>query len=130
MMQKEDMTGFISREFIQSHRSWLFVYGDNLAHRGYGGQAKECRGEPNTLGIPTKYLPYMTKGSFFTDDDYPKVKVQIDYAIASIGIRHYKKIVVLPHIGEGRAQLPTRSPKIWDYLQKCLEEIKEKNEPK
>ena len=115
---------FITRSYIQAHRSWLFVFGDNLAHRGYGGQAKECRGEPNTLGIPTKYYPSMENNAFFTDDDYQVVRSAIDCAITSIDFSDYKKVVILPHIGERRAQLPTSAPKIWDYVQIVLRKIK------
>ena len=32
----------------------IYVFGDNLLRKGLGGQAKEMRGEPNTLGIVSK----------------------------------------------------------------------------
>ena len=115
----------VTRSYIQAHRSWLFVYGDNLVRRGYGGQAKECRGEPNTLGIPTKHYPSMEKKAFFTDEDYWVVRDVIENAILSVDFSEYEKIIVLPRIGEGRAQLSSHSQKIWEYVQDCLKRLKE-----
>jgi len=114
---------FISRSFIRQHPKWLFIFGDNLAHQGYGGQAKECRGEPNTLGVPTKVYPRWDTKAFFTNSQFDMAKREIDLALNSIQSDVWEKIVVLPNIGCGRAELPTRAPKIWDYLRNCLKKI-------
>jgi len=119
---------FVTREFIRSHKKWLFVFGDNLIKRGYGGQAKACRGEPNTLGIPTKRYPTWAKDAFFTDNDYDEVKPIIQAIINSVKKGDWEKIVILPYIGEGRAQLPTRAPRIYEYVVKVLEELGGKDE--
>ena len=114
---------FITRSYIREHRSWLFVYGDNLTHCGYGGQAKVCRGEYNTLGIPTKQEPDMRPEAFFSDKNFYRVKLIIDDIIEVCDFSLYEKIVVLPGIGTGRAQLPTRAPRIYQYLVKTLNNL-------
>ncbi len=43
-----------TRAYIRAHPDWLFVFGDNMMRRGFGGQAAEARGEPNAIGIATK----------------------------------------------------------------------------
>ena len=43
-------------ELVESNPDCLFVFGDNLKHKGHGGQAiiRDCS---NTFGIPTKREP-------------------------------------------------------------------------
>ena len=115
---------FVTREFIKLHKRWLFIFGDNLVKRGYGGQAKACRGEPNTLGIPTKRYPTWDENAFFTNDDYDEVKLIIDSIINEVRKENWEKIIILPRIGEGRAQLPTRAPRIYKYVVEVLEKLK------
>lgn len=45
----------------------LYVFGDNLERKGFGGQAYEMRGEPNAFGIATKRLAshYFPDSYFF-----------------------------------------------------------------
>jgi len=44
----------ITRQMLRAEPGTLWVFGDNLQRKGLGGQAKEMRGEPNAIGIPTK----------------------------------------------------------------------------
>jgi hypothetical protein len=44
----------ITREMVRADPSTVFVFGDNMARNGLAGQAKEMRGEPNAIGVPTK----------------------------------------------------------------------------
>jgi hypothetical protein len=44
----------ITREMVQADRNTVYVFGDNVARHGLGGQAKAMRGEPNTIGVSTK----------------------------------------------------------------------------
>lgn len=44
----------ISRAYVRANRDKLFLFGDNLERRGFGGQAAAMRAEPNAVGIPTK----------------------------------------------------------------------------
>jgi hypothetical protein len=102
----------------QEHPDALFVFGDNMSHSGLGGQAKELRGEPNAVGIVTKWFPDMKETSFFTDED----KESVDFFIVRSFQRLEEalvsgKFVYWPKdgIGTGLAQLATRAPEI-QYL--------------
>ena len=79
--RKVEKQKFITREMIRNNPQKLFLYGDNLEQKGYNGQAKEMRGEPNTIGIPTKNKPTMEKDAFLTDNDYNYIKRIIDEKI-------------------------------------------------
>jgi hypothetical protein len=62
---------FITRASCRANPDKTFLFGDNAIHAGFGGQAaKEMRGEPNAIGIPTKFYPNMRDDSFFTDKDF------------------------------------------------------------
>ena len=111
---------WIARSFVRSRPEVLFVFGDNMAMTGYGGQAKELRGEPNTVGIPTKWKPSRDSSAFFLDTDLPDVQPRIDEGFARLEA-HLRAggLVVWPEdgIGTGRACLKTCAPVIWDYIQ-------------
>lgn len=116
----------IYRSMLMADRGTLFVFGDNLQRRGFGGQAGAMRGEPNAVGIPTKRTPRMDDAAFFTDDDFAEVQPHIDAAIDRL-TRHLAGggRVVLPAagIGSGLAQLPRRSPMIHRYIVKRLYDL-------
>lgn len=112
---------FITRADVQKHRDdRVYLFGDNLERKGFGGQAKEMRGEPNSIGIPTKKSPNNNPGSFFTDEEYDDNVKSIDEAFKNIPV---DKIVVIPSngIGTGLAQLDKKAPKTFRYLQYKLE---------
>ncbi len=110
----------IKRSDLKANPSVLYVFGDNLAEKGLGGQAAEMRGEPNAVGIPTKNAPAMSEASFFSDKDYNDAALVIKQRF-SILIQHHLTggIVVWPHhnIGTGRAELQRRAPRIWELIQ-------------
>lgn len=45
------MTKYIKRQDLKSNPNTQYLFGDNLKRSGFGGQAKEMRGEPNAIGI-------------------------------------------------------------------------------
>ena len=104
----------ITRQMLCNEPHKLFVFGDNLRREGYGGQAREMRGEPNAVGIPTKVAPSMDENAFFTNQHYNK------WLLESLPdcIRLYKFVcdcdggIVWPKagIGTGLAQLSQRAP--------------------
>lgn len=110
----------------------LFCFGDNLIRRGLGGLAKQCRGEPNAVGIPTKRYPTMKPDAFLTDADYDEVLPLIDDAFNVLDFHlNSGGTIVLPYrngvlgIGTGLADLPKSAPKIWSYILyrvNCLEQ--------
>ncbi len=104
---------FITRVMLQEEREKLFVFGDNLERRGFGGQAKAMRGEPNAIGIPTKRLPTMDPEAFLNDGDILVWLCAIydDYQI----LLNHQGMIIWPAegIGTGRARLKLSSPMIW-----------------
>jgi hypothetical protein len=114
---------FVTRRFVQEHRNWVFVFGDNMDESGYGGQAKSMRGEPNAIGIPTKWRPATDEAAYFCDADLPRIKQKLDFALSRVAAAVASgEIVVLPEdgVGTGRAQLQTRAPSIFRYIQAKL----------
>jgi len=115
---------WITREDLRQNSTTLFVFGDNLQEKGYGGQAKEMRGEPNAIGIPTKKKPSMTPDSFFSDDDYEKMvniiseKFRILTRQLELGFD-----VVFPEMGIGTnlAKLEEKAPKIYEYINRRID---------
>lgn len=109
-----------SRRDLQANPGVLFVFGDNMEERGLGGQAKEARGEPNAVGIPTKWQPTRRESAYFSDGDLARVKPRIDAAFARLEAHLAGGgDVVWPKdgVGTGLADLPSRSPMIHGYIQ-------------
>lgn len=111
----------IVREDLRRNPGVLYVFGDNMVRKGYGGQAKEMRNEPNSVGVATKYSPY----DRFTSHPVDIVQQQqrIDDDMKKL-FAHVKRggIVVWPSngIGTGLADLPNSAPETFDYLQQKL----------
>lgn len=61
--------GWIDREDVQKHPEYHFVFGDNRERRGMGGQAKAMRGEPNSIGVPTKHSPTNDADAYFSEEN-------------------------------------------------------------
>jgi len=68
----------------------------------------------------------MAQNAFFSDADFEVVKTEIDAAFTQLA-EHLKTggTVVLPAagIGNDRAQLPTRAPRIYRYISRCFERL-------
>jgi diguanylate cyclase (GGDEF)-like protein len=99
----------------------VFVFGDNLAGRGKGGQAV-IRDEPNTVGVPTKRLPSNAEGAFFgKPENVAEEKAAITAAIDQIIVARETqgKTIVMPEdgLGTGLAELQARAPEVWAHLQ-------------
>jgi hypothetical protein len=103
---------------IQANPHVLFVFGDNILRIGYGGQAKEARGEMNAVGIPTKMSP----DQYLYDDDFYTVKEPIVEAFVILA-QHLRKgyDVVWPFdgVGTGLARLPETAPRIFEAIEDC-----------
>lgn len=111
---------FITRAMMRAQPDALFVFGDNLARHGMGGQAKEMRGEDNAVGLPTKRSPY----EYMQDDDLATV---VATAGPDIGkLRRHLLIggtVIWPEdgIGTGLADLHNRAPGIAKFYAGVLD---------
>lgn len=111
---------------IKSNPNWTYVFGDNMIGKGLGGQAKEARGEPNSIGIPTKHLPSTTPESYFTDDDYDKVAPKINKVFNYLmDLLKKGETVVYPFygVGTGLSKLQDTSPKIYELIQERYQEM-------
>lgn len=122
MSIKLEFKNYISREYVKKNPDKTFIFGDNLERGGFGGQAKEMRGEPNAIGIPTKKLPSMTDDSFFTDDEFSENKKAINIALSKVP-RNATVVMSTYGLGTGRAQLKERAPKTWKYLTNEIREL-------
>ena len=121
---------FITREYIQSHPQKIFLFGDNVERKGFGGQAREMRGEPNAMGIVTKTKPTNDIYSFFMDSqlEYNKILIDRDFAELHYRIEALREaigeepVIVLPEdgIGTGLAKLEAKAPLTYNYLQSKL----------
>ena len=118
---------WIARSFVREHRDHIFLFGDNLIRRGLGGQAAAMRGEPNVVGIPTKKLPSNSDEAFFTDVEMEQNKAAIDQAFERLSdmCLTTEQVIVIPANGvvTGRAQLESRAPHTFAYLQKRLGDL-------
>jgi hypothetical protein len=115
---------YISREDLQSNPDKIFLFGDNLTRKGYGGQAKEMRDEPNAIGIPTKKLPTNGPNAFFSDIELEINKYVIDRAFGKIP-RDKTIVMSSSGLGTGLAQLDVKAPKTYAYLLECIKKLEE-----
>lgn len=115
---------FIYRRDLEHarHENKLFVFGDNLALWGEAGQAKEMRGEPNAIGLPTK----RAWNAYLTNADLSEVKAVIaPDLLRIIACLRTHGLVVWPAdgIGTGFAQLAQKAPLVREYYDGLLEEL-------
>lgn len=127
-MKYYETDSIITRDKLKNNPDVLYLFGDNIERKGYGGQAKEMRGEPNAIGIVTKRYPSNKESSFFTDDlDYDSFReiLRSDYLnVINYILINKPRAVVVPPIGVGLADLPNRAPKCYEYLQEMLDNIR------
>jgi hypothetical protein len=116
-----------ARQDLRASPDKLFVFGDNAARAGFGGQAREARGEPNAVGVRTKKAPTYEEPDFFTDAEYALNVNMIaeDFAPALAALQQ-GKTVVWPSdgIGTGIAQLPARAPLTLLFITTLIDSLK------
>lgn len=119
---------WIHRKDLVADRNTLFVFGDNMERFGMGGQAGAMRGEPNAVGIPTKWSPGMGSRDFFSDADLNVVRPVLDREFLRLR-RHVEAggNVVIPAdgLGTGLSELPTRAPRVLEYIEEKIDELVE-----
>lgn len=101
---------WFTRDLLQSNPEARFVFGDNRARIGFGGQAGACRNEPNAIGVATLYAP----GDYYEQND--------PLALATVSSDLYRvaqalvegRIVCVPSdgLGTGIARLPEHAPQL------------------
>jgi hypothetical protein len=116
----------INRSELRANPKTLYLFGDNDVRKGLGGQAREMRNEPNAIGISTKKLPATSEQSYKTDAELESNKTiitnDINKAIAAWDSGKYNKLVI-PPMGVGLAELPTRAPQTYEFLQQELQRL-------
>lgn len=114
--------GMVIRQFVRDNPAVIFVFGDNAIRRGLGGQAKEMRGEPNTVGVPTKWNPSRVEDAYFDDRDelgVARARVLIQQAFAVIEsflATGHDVVIPAAGLGTGLAELPTRAPSLHRFI--------------
>jgi len=62
----------ITSKYLKEHSNHIFVFGDNLIHKGKGGAAI-FRDYPNSLGFITKKYPNNLDDSFYRPEEYKPI---------------------------------------------------------
>ena len=113
----------ITADDLRANPDVLYLFGDNGTRLGLGGQARIMRGKRNTQGILTKWKPRMEEGAFLSDDDFSMATYVIDgdfrrprQQIQAGGV----VVCPLDGLGTGLADLPTRAPRIMEYIRDHL----------
>ena len=118
----------IEQRDLTQHPDRLYLFGDNEARTGRGGQAGACRGFANAVGVATKRVPERTASAYWTDADYDRVIAIIDRDLASV-FDHVRQggTVVCPAsgLGTGLAELPSRAPRVFAYLRERITLLKQ-----
>jgi hypothetical protein len=106
---------WITRQDLRANPESIYVFGDNREGEGFGGQAREMRGELNAFGIATKESP----SEYLDDSNYCDVGTEWlqDFSL----LREYldqNRTVVWPQagIGTGLAMLEQKAPRLASLL--------------
>ena len=124
---------WIVRADLRANPETYYVFGDNMARLGHGGQAAEMRGEPNAIGVPTKHYPGRAAQDYFTNADWAPgspVERQVGEALDLIyqALRDGHDVVIpADGLGTGLAQLTTRAPLIAKHIARTLAELERGN---
>ena len=120
------LQSFIKRSDLKSNPNVKYLFGDNLARKGLGGQAKEMRNEPNAIGIATKKFPSLDEKSFFTDNEYEDNIAQIKLDLEP-AFNHLENggILVIPQdgLGTGLSKLKEKAPKTNAFLEDQINKL-------
>lgn len=110
---------YITRAFMRQNPDKLFVFGDNCERTGFGGQAKEMRGEPNVVGVRTKLKAAHGPDCYFTDDkfNYYASLVDEDFKLVEQFLER-GGTVVFPSsgLGTGLALLSQHAPLVLEHI--------------
>ena len=109
---------WITREDLRANPDKVYVFGDNVERRGYGGQAKEMRGEPNAIGVVTKWAPSMDPKAFFDDTAACRMLVERDLLVVQQALDRGRTVVVpADGIGTGLSRLTRYAPSLDAFIE-------------
>lgn len=117
----------IYRSDLRLNPSVTYVFGDNVARKGFGGQAAEMRGEPNSIGIVTKWIPTMRDEAFFYDHQKERIILLIRSDMEQVNkLISDGKIVVIPSdgLGSGLSRLNQTAPLILSFIEEWLNDLR------
>ena len=108
-------------DLVRSAPNVIFVFGDNVARSGCGGQAI-IRHEPNAFGIRTKYRPSNDATAFFGHHLAKEMKFIADdiFDLHTLSIDGKSICFPAAGLGTGRAQLKEKAPAVWKFMQEHL----------
>jgi hypothetical protein len=120
-----EVSPWITREDVKANPDCFFVFGDNVQRLGLGGQAASMRGEPNSIGVVTKWKPSNEPAAFFYDSGYAQVTALIEEDLKKVEKALKRSFVVLPKdgLGTGLSRLPELAPRVNMYLEMRLTEM-------
>ena len=108
---------WITRQDLRDNTDKIYVFGDNVQRSGLGGQAKEMRGEPNAIGVVTKWAPSMAARAFFDDTAVCKMLVERDLLLVQQVLDRGRTVVVpTDGIGTGLSRLPKYAPNLDAFI--------------
>jgi hypothetical protein len=99
----------------------IFVFGDNVHHKGYKGQAI-IRNLPNAYGFPTKWLPLTIPDAYFSDDD-PEAANLVEKHLIEVETLLSKGNKVwwpIAGVGTGLAKWQEYAPKLLERVNGCV----------
>jgi hypothetical protein len=97
MLRREAIILHEGRSMPIVFRQWItpfYVFGDNGRRIGFGGQAKEMRGQPNAIGVATKWEPSNRPNAFFSDTMVCRTQVERDLIQVQRQLERRKTVVV------------------------------------
>lgn len=121
----------ITRAMVQANPRTLFAFGDNLERRGYGGQAREMRGEPNVVGVPTKRKPERGPDAYLSDAMWGRdgalfAAVAGAFNAMEAALAEGRDVAIpADGLGTGLAELPSRAPKMAAWIERRIAELAE-----
>lgn len=84
------------------------------------------RGEPNAIGVATKWKPSMSPDSYFYDHQIEEVERILELDLIPVWSQlSLGKTVVWPEdgIGTGLSRLPEKAPRIWASLELARKQL-------
>lgn len=119
---------WITRQDLRSNPEFRYVFGDNVARKGMGGQAGAMRGEPNAIGVATKWTPTRDSRAYFSDGDERALRHMLaDIDQVRVALSQGRTVYVpTDGLGTGLSELPTRAPSLY---RKLVEEFRTMSGP-
>ncbi len=92
----------ITNQFLNDNPNALFVFGDNLIGKGYGGAAA-LRDHPQAIGFVTKKFPDNRDTSFYDPEEYESLFFQELKKLENIIESNPDKTFYISQLGGGLA---------------------------